>query len=108
VCGDRRRIHRCHLRFVTAAVRSVIPGELALTLGPDAPTKVNRQARQDGLRPATCCQTFHATGISNRLQNGGTIEHAQQIANHTPPRTTQLYHRTNDATRLDEFERILT
>jgi len=36
------------------------------------------------------------------LPNGGTIEHAQQIANHESPRTTKLYDRTNDAISLDE------
>jgi hypothetical protein len=41
------------------------------------------------------------------LQNGGTIEHAQQIANHESPRTTKLYDRTSDAISLDEIERIL-
>jgi len=47
------------------------------------------------------------TRISTYLQNGGTIEHAQQIANHESPRTTKLYDRTSDAISLDEIERIL-
>jgi integrase/recombinase XerD len=46
-------------------------------------------------------------GITTYLQNGGTIEHAQQIANHESPRTTKLYDRTNDAISLDEIEPIL-
>ena len=50
---------------------------------------------------------FRATGITTYLQNGGTIEHAQQIANHESPRTTKLYDRTSDAISLDEIERIL-
>lgn len=50
---------------------------------------------------------FWATGITTYPQNGGTIEHAQQIANHESPRTTKLYDRTNDAISLDEIERIL-
>jgi len=41
------------------------------------------------------------------VQNGDTIEHAQQIAAHESPRTTQLYDRTSDAISLDEIERIL-
>jgi hypothetical protein len=45
--------------------------------------------------------------ITTYLQNGGTIEHAQQIANHESPRTTKLYDRTNDAISRDEIERIL-
>ena len=68
---------------------------------------IKRRARQAGLPQTTCCHTFRATGITTYLQNGGTIEHAQQIANHESPRTTKLYDRTNDAISLDEIERIL-
>ena len=68
---------------------------------------IKRRARQAGLPHTTCCHTFRATGITTYLQNGGTIEHAQQIANHESPRTTKLYDRTNDAISLNEIERIL-
>ena len=37
---------------------------------------------------------------------GGTIEHAQQIANHESPKTTKLHDRTLDQIDLDEIERI--
>jgi hypothetical protein len=40
------------------------------------------------------------------MQNGGTLEHAQQIAAHESPRTTKLYDRTDDQISLDEVERI--
>ena len=53
-----------------------------------------------------CCHTFRATGITAYLENGGTIEKAQQIAAHESPRTTKLYDRTNDELTLDEIERI--
>jgi integrase/recombinase XerD len=68
---------------------------------------IKRRAREAGLPETTCCHTFRATGITTYLQNGGTIEHAQQIANHESPRTTKLYDRTSDAISLDEIERIL-
>ena len=42
---------------------------------------IKRRARQAGLPMTTCCHTFRATGITTYLQNGGTIEHAQKIAN---------------------------
>ena len=45
-------------------------------------------------------------GITAYLQNGGTLEHAQQIAAHQSPRTTKLYDRTKDQISLDEVERI--
>lgn len=68
---------------------------------------IKRRARQASLPLTTCCHTFRATGITTYLQNGGTIEHAQQIAAHESPRTTKLYDRTSDAISLDEIERIL-
>jgi len=40
------------------------------------------------------------------LENGGTLEHAQTIANHESPRTTKLYDRTSEELSLDEVERI--
>ena len=68
---------------------------------------IKRRARPAGLSHTTCCHTFRATGITTYLQNGSTIEHAQQIANHESPRTTKLSDRTNDAISLDEIEWIL-
>src|ERR1019366_7281629 len=52
------------------------------------------------------CHTFRATGITSYLENGGTIEKAQQIAAHESPKTTKLYDRTGDTITLDEIERI--
>jgi hypothetical protein len=40
------------------------------------------------------------------LLNGGTLEHAQQIAAHQSPRTTKLYDWSKDKISLDEIERI--
>jgi site-specific recombinase XerD len=68
---------------------------------------IKRRARRAGLPQNICCHTFRATGITTYLQNGGTIEKAQQIAAHESPRTTKLYDRTNDAITLDEIERIM-
>jgi integrase/recombinase XerD len=49
---------------------------------------------------------FRATGITAYLKNGGTLEIAQQIANHESPRMTKLYDRRQDEISLDEVERI--
>jgi len=46
-------------------------------------------------------------GITTYLENGDTIEHAQQIANHESPKTTKLYDRTSDKITLDDVERML-
>lgn len=76
----------------------------------EAVAMVKRRARQAGLPPALASRignhTFRATGITAYLNNGGSLEHAQQIAAHESPRTTKLYDRTNDELTLDEIERI--
>ena len=73
----------------------------------DAFRMIKRRAKAAGLPPSTGCHTFRATGITAYLNNGGTIENAQAIANHESPRTTKLYDRTSDQITLDEVERIL-
>jgi integrase/recombinase XerD len=67
---------------------------------------IERRAAEAALPYSTCCHTFRATGITNYMQNDGTLEHAQQIAAHESPRTTKLYDRTQDQISLDEVERI--
>ena len=68
---------------------------------------IKRRAASAGLPASTCCHTFRATGITAYLSNGGTLEHAQQIAGHASPRTTKLYDRTAETVTLDEIERIV-
>lgn len=41
------------------------------------------------------------------LENGGSIENVQAIANHESPKPTKLYDRTSDQITLDEVERFL-
>lgn len=68
---------------------------------------IKRRARKASLPSSICCHSFRATGITAYLSNGGTLEHAQQIAAHESPRTTKLYDRTSDDISLDEIERIV-
>jgi site-specific recombinase XerD len=94
-------------------------GALFRTIGRNRELTRNRMHRVDVLRmiyrraaaarldARVCCHTFRATGITAYLENGGTIEKAQQIAAHESPRTTKLYDRTNDELTLDEIERIV-
>ena len=51
---------------------------------------------------ASSCNTFRATGIAAYLSNGGTLEHAQQIAGRAFPKTTKLYDRTADTITVDK------
>ncbi len=68
---------------------------------------VKRRAKAAGLSDRISNHTLRATGITAYLENGGTIEHAQQIAAHESPKTTKLYDWTNDRITLDEVERIV-
>ena len=68
---------------------------------------IKRRPAGAGLPASICCPTFRATGITAYLSNGGTLEHAQQIAGHASPKTTKLYDRTADTITVDEIERIV-
>ena len=60
-----------------------------------------------GIETKVCNHTFRGTGITTYLSNSGTLEKAQQMANHESPRTTKLYDRTSDEISLDEIEKII-
>lgn len=68
---------------------------------------IRRRAKEAGIETAIGCHTFRATGITTYLQNGGTLEKAQYMANHESSRTTGLYDRRQDEISLDEVERIV-
>jgi site-specific recombinase XerD len=68
---------------------------------------IKRRVEAAGLPNNISCHTFRATGITEYLRNGGTVEKAAQIAAHESTRTTQLYNRTDDELTLDEIERIM-
>jgi integrase/recombinase XerD len=58
-----------------------------------------------GLSEEFCNHTFRGTGITVFLHNGGALEAAQDMANHSDPRTTKLYDRRKDLATLTEIER---
>jgi integrase/recombinase XerD len=68
---------------------------------------VRRRALEAGIKEEISPHTFRATGITVYLENGGALEHAQQIAAHESSRTTKLYDRRSDEVSLDEIERIV-
>jgi hypothetical protein len=61
--------------------------------------------RSSGILTPICCHSFRATGITNYLLKGGTLEKTQRMANHESAKTTKLYDRRDELT-LDEVERI--
>lgn len=68
---------------------------------------VRRRAIAAGIETAIGNHSFRATGITAYLKNGGTLERAAAMANHSSTRTTQLYDRRSDEVTLDEVERVL-
>ncbi len=64
-----------------------------------------RTARLD-LPPLYGCHSFRATGITQFLENGGTLEKAQKIAGHASPETTKLYDRRVQRDLRDEIQRL--
>jgi integrase/recombinase XerD len=67
---------------------------------------IQRRAVETGVNTPVCCHSFRATGITNYLTNGGTLEKAQRMACHESAKTTKLYDRREDELTLDEVERI--
>lgn len=67
---------------------------------------IRRRAIAAGIETRIGNRTFRATGITTYLKNGGLLEGAAAIANHSSTRTTQLYDRCRDETSLNEIERI--
>lgn len=69
---------------------------------------VKRRAKKAGIdTPGICNHSFRGTGITAYLENPeAKLEHAQQMAAHSDPKTTRLYDRRSDQVSLDEVERI--
>lgn len=68
---------------------------------------IKRRTRNAGIGEVFSCHTFRATGITEYLKAGGTLEKAQQLAGHSSSATTKLYDRRNDEVGLDELQRIV-
>lgn len=73
---------------------------------PDAHAMVRRRAKAAGIATRIGNHSFRATGITTYLKNGGTLENAAAMANHSSTRTTQLYDRRRDEISLAEVERV--
>ena len=65
---------------------------------------IPRHAAAAGIATKFGEQSFRATGITVYLQNGGLLEHAQQMAAHESARTTKLYDRRGDEVQAEEIE----
>ena len=67
---------------------------------------VRRRAVAAGIAAPIGNHTFRATGITNFLENGGTLGHAQDMAAHLSPCTTRLYDRRKEKITQTQVERI--
>jgi integrase len=67
---------------------------------------VKRRCAQAGLPPDICNHSFRATAITLHQVNGGDLESARQLANHSSIKTTQLYNRAGDKKKRSEIERV--
>lgn len=72
----------------------------------NAHAMVRRRVAAAGIETKAGNHSFRATGITAYLKNGGTLEKAAAMANHSSTRTTQLYDRRRDEMSLDEVEKI--
>ena len=67
---------------------------------------VRSRALAAGITADVTVHSARATGITTYLENGGQLEAAQDIANHSDPRTTRLYDRRSDRLDRAEIERV--
>ncbi|MGB9067521.1 MAG: tyrosine-type recombinase/integrase [Candidatus Acidiferrales bacterium] len=67
---------------------------------------IARRSRDAGIETRIGNHSLRATGITDYLKSEGTLEHAQNMAAHSSPRTTKLYDRRNDETALNEYEKV--
>lgn len=65
-----------------------------------------RRARAAGIASKIGCHSMRGTAITNLLENGASVEEAQNLANHASIRTTKLYDRRDQKVRRDLVERI--
>ena len=67
---------------------------------------VQARARASGLEKRVCCHSFRATGITEYMSAGGSLDIAQRIAGHSQLSTTKIYDRSRDRLTMDEIEKI--
>jgi site-specific recombinase XerD len=91
--------------FQSAIGRTGRPSEKAISRT-DAYAMVQRRVRDAGIEGRFSCHSFGTTGITNYLENGGTLEKAQWIAGHSDSRTTKPYDRRALRATVEDIERV--
>ena len=72
----------------------------------DAYHMIERRADAAQIDTKIGCHSWRARGITAYLENGGLLEHAQQMAAHASARTTKLYDRRGEAVSAEEVGKI--
>jgi site-specific recombinase XerD len=67
---------------------------------------VQARARASGLEKRVCCHSFRATGITEYMSAGGSLDIAQRIAGHSQLSTTKIYDRSQDRLTMAEIEKV--
>lgn len=67
---------------------------------------VRKRALAAGIHREIGNHSFRATGITTYLNNGGSLEDARIMANHSNSTTTKLYDRTKDVAKVSEIQRL--
>jgi len=72
----------------------------------DAARMLKRLLAKAGISVGYSPHSFRATGLTRFLEEGGTLEGAQNIADHADSRTTKLYDRRQQIVLREDMERI--
>ena len=110
--ATNRRNEKTFFRGGTnAIIRRALEKELEAPLFPAALGKTGKLSRRPLVRTDAADMLKRrlkqaATGITNFLENDGTLEAAQRIAGHADSRTTKLYDRRGQKVLLEDMERI--
>jgi integrase/recombinase XerD len=67
---------------------------------------VQARAHASGLEKRVCCHSFRATGITEYMSAGGSLDIAQRIAGHSQLSTTKIYDRSQDRLTMAEIEKV--
>jgi len=72
----------------------------------DAARMLKRRLAQAGITGSYSPHSFRASGLTRFLEEGGTLEGAQNIADHADSRTTKFYDRRQQIVLREDVERI--
>jgi site-specific recombinase XerD len=72
----------------------------------DAWAMLKRRLRDAGVSTIYSNHSLRAAGITNFLENGGSLEAAQRMASHADSRTTKLYDRRDQKILVADVERV--